>query len=285
MFILIGIVSLVWAGSTFAVPEGPVYPPPGGCLFKQDPDDGSAGDEGGVDFIFTNFDPTAFSELFWGISSEAPPEQAVGAGLDGNLYPLSFVGATSESAQWFAADLPYPYLDITVDVRFTLTMVSEEVSLILAETVGLDDLGAVVDNSAGKDFTVNLFFEANIDDVWVPINTLEQYPDDPDPTQTSFEGGFYYVFNPNGYIHGIVTDVDTAEPIERALVLAIQLPSKDKFFAPFTNEDGYYEILDLAPGLYLVIAIKQGYNPGVKIAKVVAGEGTWVEFPLTPTLE
>jgi len=88
-----------------------------------------------------------------------------------------------------------------------------------------------------------------------------------------------------GYIDGLVTDVDTAEPIERALVLAIQLPSKDKFFSPFTDEDGYYDISDLAPGLYLVIAIKKGYNPGVKIAQVVAGEGTWVEFWLTPKLE
>ena len=107
-------------------------------------------------------------------------------------------------------------------------------------------------------------------------NPRDEFPD---------MGAYEYQGVSTGYIDGLVTDVDTAEPIERALVLAIQLPSKDKFFAPFTDEDGYYDIPDLAPGLYLVIAIKKGYNPGVKIAQVVAGEGTWVEFWLTPNLE
>jgi hypothetical protein len=88
-----------------------------------------------------------------------------------------------------------------------------------------------------------------------------------------------------GYIEGLVTDVDTAEPLERALVIAIQLPSRDQFLAPFTDGEGYYDISDLAAGLYLVLAIKRGYNPGVRLAKVIAGEGTWVEFWLTPKLQ
>ena len=114
-----------------------------------------------------------------------------------------------------------------------------------------------------------------------PTDDIEGNPRDEFPDMGAYE----YQGPKTGYIDGLVTDVDTAEPIERALLIAIQLPSKDKFFAPFTDEDGYYDISDLAPGLYLVIAIKKGYNPGVKIAKVVAGEGTWVEFWLTPKLE
>ena len=39
--------------------EGPVYPPPGGVDFATS--GSQAGDPGGINFHFTNFDPSAFS--------------------------------------------------------------------------------------------------------------------------------------------------------------------------------------------------------------------------------
>lgn len=84
-----------------------------------------------------------------------------------------------------------------------------------------------------------------------------------------------------GSISGSVTDAATGGAIEKAFILAIQLPTKDKAWA-LTGKSGTYDISDLVPGFYLVIAIKKGYNPGVEIAIVKAGEVTTVDFMLTP---
>jgi len=82
-----------------------------------------------------------------------------------------------------------------------------------------------------------------------------------------------------GSINGNVTDL-AGEPL-RALVIAINAKTKEKDKV-VSDAYGYYEILNLGPGTYLVLAIKKGYKPGVKVIKVVAGEPTPVDFALEP---
>jgi hypothetical protein len=86
-----------------------------------------------------------------------------------------------------------------------------------------------------------------------------------------------------GSINGYVKDIETGTPL-RALVIAINAETKDKSIA-ITNANGYYEISDLAPGIYWVLAIKRGYKVGIKRAEVVAGEETTVNFELSPKPE
>ncbi|MBC8232946.1 carboxypeptidase regulatory-like domain-containing protein [bacterium] len=85
-----------------------------------------------------------------------------------------------------------------------------------------------------------------------------------------------------GSINGTVTDIE-GNPIKFAFVIAINADTKDKYKA-FSKLDGYYEISGLPSARYWVICIKKGYNPGVKIAKVVAGGSTTVDFKLPPKL-
>lgn len=78
-------------------------------------------------------------------------------------------------------------------------------------------------------------------------------------------------------INGTITDVD-GEPIKWALVIATQKPDVKK--RAFTNEDGYYEITDLEPGAYWVIAIKKGYKASFARVTVEAGKTTRKDFQL-----
>src|SRR5262245_19319235 len=63
-------------GVTASAPLGPVYPPPGGVSFTPS---GDIGRPGGKDVVFTNFDFSQFSELYWGPSDSG----AVRIALDG----------------------------------------------------------------------------------------------------------------------------------------------------------------------------------------------------------
>lgn len=65
-------------------------------------------------------------------------------------------------------------------------------------SIGLDDtgafgnLGAVVDNSSGLDFTLGWKVEANTGSGWVPINSVLQTAAHAGYTETNFATGFYY---------------------------------------------------------------------------------------------
>jgi hypothetical protein len=48
----------------------------------------------------------------------------------------------------------------------------------------------------------------------------------------------------------------------------------------FTNADGYYEITDIEPGAYWVIAIKRGYKAGFAKVTVETGKTTRKDFQL-----
>jgi hypothetical protein len=84
-----------------------------------------------------------------------------------------------------------------------------------------------------------------------------------------------------GAIEGTVIDAVTANPVPKAIVIAINTTTKEKTKA-VTDANGYYKISDLAPGGYLVLCIKKGYKLGIKKAEVVAGEVTTAGFRLKP---
>ncbi len=89
-----------------------------------------------------------------------------------------------------------------------------------------------------------------------------------------------------GSIDGKIKDALTEEPIDEAIVIAIDIKTKEMAGITFTDDDGYYKIIpDLEPGIYLVLAIKKGYQPGVKVAKVEVCGTTPVDFMLSPKPE
>ena len=80
-----------------------------------------------------------------------------------------------------------------------------------------------------------------------------------------------------GSINGTVTDM-AGNPIKFAFVIAIKPIKK----WTLTKPDGYYEITDLEPGDYLVLAIKKGYKAGFARVTVEAGQTTTQDFQLKP---
>ncbi|MBC8235891.1 carboxypeptidase regulatory-like domain-containing protein [bacterium] len=85
-------------------------------------------------------------------------------------------------------------------------------------------------------------------------------------------------------IIGSVKNAFTERNLYRAIVMTYNIKNKETTIA-HTNEGGYYEFLNLKPGIYLVLAIKKGYKTVVKTAEIVAGAGAMVDFMLTPKLE
>jgi len=85
--------------------------------------------------------------------------------------------------------------------------------------------------------------------------------------------------DPLGSIEGYVTDCQTGAPIEGVLVIATQKPTK---VSDFTDENGYYKLVDLEPGVWLLIGIKKGYKPHIARVKVEAGKTTRHDFCMEP---
>ena len=83
-----------------------------------------------------------------------------------------------------------------------------------------------------------------------------------------------------GTINGHVTNL-AGNPIEFAIVIAINIGTKEKTW-DITDVDGYYEIQELPPGMYLLIAIKKGYKAGIAKVEVEAGGTTTKDFKLRP---
>jgi len=111
-----------------------------------------------------------------------------------------------------------------------------------------------------------------------PPDDIEGNPRDEFPDMGAYE------FQPSGdtgAINGTVTDKDTGEPIAKAIVIAVNSETKEKF-PTVTDGNGYYEIVDLQPGTYWVICIKKEYNPGIGKVVVEAGKTTARDFELVP---
>jgi len=166
---------------------GPVYPPPGGVDFATS--GGQAGDPGGINFHFTNFDPGQFSELYWGPASADAVLLTLNGGPADDI--LAFSSVSGNAAEWTGTSF-YANAGVDVPTRFTLTITGLGANpFVDAGSVGADPgIGVLADDSAGLDFTANLLFEALVQGTWQAVNTL------PQPgggyTSTSFSGGFFY---------------------------------------------------------------------------------------------
>lgn len=176
--------------ATQATPVGPVYPPPGGVHLQTSGT--SAGAAGGFNFIFSGFDASAFSALYWGPARAG----AVSAGLDGRTHGFSFRGFAGNQARW-SSDAPlFDGFGNAHSAQFFLTILTPGVAFIDPTTVGLSSaLGALVDDSAGLDFTANLRFEA-FDGAWKPLDAIQQPPGGIAWTVSEFQGGFFAVPEP-----------------------------------------------------------------------------------------
>jgi len=108
--------------------------------------------------------------------------------------------------------------------------------------------------------------------IGAPVDDIEGNPRDEFPDMGAYE----YQAVSTGSITGTVTDT-AGNPIKGALVIAILGETKIK---ASTDSNGYYQILDLEPGVYLALCVKKGYKPGIKKAEVIAGQNTEVNFKL-----
>src|SRR5262249_52428855 len=70
------------------------YPPPGGVTLNITGN--SPGDAGGSSYVFTGFDPGAFTALYWGTYDD----NSVSAGLDGTAHALAFSSSSGTTATW-----------------------------------------------------------------------------------------------------------------------------------------------------------------------------------------
>jgi hypothetical protein len=192
MQVIVAVVSLLGAAFADAAVIGPVYPAPGGNQFSGS---GSAGDPGGRTNSYSNFDTSAFSELYWGAWSGSPPAAA----LDGSLDSMTFTGAAGTVATWNGTtswvNPMTNVLVMNVPTQLTITIAglgpNPWVSFAAVNGSDPSGVGAVVDNSLGANFSATLAFFANVGSGWQPLNIIDQRPNPSGQTRSSFSGGFY----------------------------------------------------------------------------------------------
>jgi hypothetical protein len=84
---------------------------------------------------------------------------------------------------------------------------------------------------------------------------------------------------PKSCIEGKVKDERTQDPIQWAFILGLQLPWTGTYFWDLTDSNGYYKI-DCPAGLYLVLAIKTGYQTAWQVVNVPPGGCVTADFDL-----
>jgi hypothetical protein len=147
------------------------YPPPGGVTTNIS--GSSPGDAGGASYIFTGFNPGAFSALYWGTYDD----NSVVAGLDGTAHALSFSSNAGTSATWLGTTSytnPANSNTSTVPVEMVITVSGLGADpWVPAAPLGLPSgMGAVVDDSLGADFTANVQFLADVGSGFVALNSI-----------------------------------------------------------------------------------------------------------------
>jgi hypothetical protein len=175
-----------------AVIIGPAYPAPGGNSWA------SSGilpvHLGGVNYIYSGFDSSAFTDLYWG----AWDATTTSATLDGTLHNLAFSGVSGNTATWtgttswydhnvYPDGQNYPSIPIKLDITITGTG-----SWVAAAGLGLTGRSDYVwDTTKGQDYTANLQFLA---DAGSGMKPLDQFPvQDYLNMQANFWGGFYSI--------------------------------------------------------------------------------------------
>ena len=174
-----------------AMLTGPVYPAPGGNGFGFT--GSSAGNVGGITYSYSSFSSSAFSQLYWGLDPTYGP---ISSGLRGVASAMKFDKISGNTASWTGST---SYQDdqgvvSTVPTLFLATVSGLASPWIAASTVGLDAIyiGALVNNSSGQNYSVNLAFFADLDgagpNLPMALNTVPHA----EGSVSSFAGGFYY---------------------------------------------------------------------------------------------
>ena len=178
--------------SASAVPIGPSYPAPGGNAYL---DNGVNPGDGLANWAYSGFNTAAFVDLYFGLDQTT--YRPTGAGLDGSIHAMSFVSAVGQTATWSVIS-PYvspggtgdpPSGNYPIELRVTANGLGAN-PWFDPTTVGLPaSLGAIVDNSAGLNFDIDLEFVADMGSGFVPLNSV---PGSGGHTTLSVAEGFFY---------------------------------------------------------------------------------------------
>lgn len=185
--------------SAAIVPMGPLYPAPGPSAFVWD---GSfAGSAAGAGYSYSNFDVTGLTGLYQGLWD---PSVDPSASLDGTPDHLTFSGATATTATFSGTttwtDPSNSTVHTNVPIKLDITVTAGPVSWVTLPIVGIDfdpALGAVLDNSTGADYSLNLLFSADVGGGYQAINTINQLGGG--LTTSSVGLGFYTVPEPTSF--------------------------------------------------------------------------------------
>lgn len=183
--------------SAFAAPVGPVYPPPGGVDWSGS----GSGLLGTATWEYSNHDATGLSGLYFGLNQVDYGE--LGAGLNGTADPFTFFGVSGTTAEWRASTIwenAVTLIPQSALTRLTMTVTglgsnpwtTDLTSIGLDNTATFGDLGAVVDNSSGSDFTLQWSIEADVGSGWQSINSIQQHFTNDGNTRSSFATGYFY---------------------------------------------------------------------------------------------
>jgi hypothetical protein len=181
--------SLFGSLSAHAQLIGPNFPAPGGTTYI--PGGTPADGPGGATNNYSGFNTSFFSSLYWGADSGATPT----AGLDNIAHPLTLSSIVGDVATFTGTTSWLDHnngLTVTVPMELLITVTGLGATpwVSFAAVNGSDPfgVGAVVDDSAGNPFTVNLSFLANVGSGYQAMNTIAV------PTNyenANFYGAFY----------------------------------------------------------------------------------------------
>jgi hypothetical protein len=179
---------------------GPAFPPVGGTVSYAFSGAPSPGDAGGQSVAFTSFvQTTGWVNLYWGPDSGYPPT----AGLDGSAHSLTLSSISGTTATWSGTtswtdpNTSTYYPSVPIELVIDISGLSGTPWVSSTSVPGLDPgpgtgIGAVVDDSAGLDFTANVQFLADVPTDgpgFVALNDVLLLPGG--QANSSFTGGFY----------------------------------------------------------------------------------------------
>ena len=183
------------ASASQAASVGPDYPPPGGVTWT---DGGGNGLIGTKTWNYSAFDVSGLNALYFGLNQI--DYGAIGAGLHGAADAFTLFTVSGTTAEWrasttWANDVTNVHGPAATRLLMTVTGLGANPWITDLASIGLNvgfgDLGAVVDNSSGSNFSLDWSIQAKTGSVWQGINTVQQNLDHTGYTKSNFATGFY----------------------------------------------------------------------------------------------
>lgn len=198
VFVLL-LTAIAGRATAAVVPVGPMFPAPGPSAFVWN--GSSAGSAAGAGFSYSNFDISGLTGLYQGLwdASLYPT-----ASLDGTPDPLAFSSATATTATWTGTtswtDPSNSIFYAAVPIKLDIAVTAGPASWVTLPILGIlfdPALGAVIDNSTGANYAINLKFSADVGSGYQAINTINQLGGG--LTTSSVSLGFYSVPEPSSF--------------------------------------------------------------------------------------